>query len=172
LKLSANKRYLTDQRQGFNCAWIQLLCIDYTGGRKDGRTYDGLAPFTSAWDFTTPNPDNWSRVDAIVNLAATYGICCFLDVADTGGLIDTITANGPSKCFNYGVFLGNRYKSFPNIVWLSGNDYDHMKVSWSSIGDLPENLGCRNGGLRPAALLVNSTVVRLGTFRATGDRSG
>jgi hypothetical protein len=156
LKISGNKRYVTDQNnapflilgdspqslvanvsladtasyfstrqsQGFNCAWIQLLCIDYTGGRKDGRTYDGLAPFTTAWDFSTPNPAYWSRVDAIVNLAATYGICCFLDLADTGGLIDTITANGPSKCFNYGVFLGNRYKSFPNIVWLNGNDYD------------------------------------------------
>jgi hypothetical protein len=47
-------------------------------------------------------------------------------VIDAGGLIDTIMANGPTKCFNYGVFLGNRYKSFPNIVWLSGSDYDQI----------------------------------------------
>jgi hypothetical protein len=158
LKVSPNKRYVTDQNnvpflivgdsphslavnvsprdaatyfstrrsQGFNCAWIQLLCVAYTGGRADGTTYDGLAPFTTSWDFGTPNPAYWSRIDAIVNLAATDGICCFLDLADTGGLIDTITANGPTKCFNFGVFLGNRYKSFPNIVWISGNDFDEI----------------------------------------------
>jgi hypothetical protein len=30
------------------------------------------------------------------------------------------------NALNYGVFLGNRYKAFPNIVWISGNDYDEI----------------------------------------------
>jgi hypothetical protein len=144
LKVSPNKRYVTDQHnvpililgdsphflavnvsladaatyfstrrsQGFNCAWIQLLCVAYTGGRADGTTYDGLAPFTTAWDFSTPNPAYWSRIDAIVKLAASYGICCFLDLADTGGLIDTITANGPTKCFKLWGLSGQSLQGF------------------------------------------------------------
>jgi hypothetical protein len=31
--------------------------------------------------------------------------------------------NGPEACNNYGKYLGNRYKNFDNIVWMSGNDY-------------------------------------------------
>jgi len=37
-------------------------------------------------------------------------------------------ANGVTKCRNYGRYLGNRYKSFDNIVWLSGNDFQ----TWSN----------------------------------------
>jgi len=32
--------------------------------------------------------------------------------------------NGKAKCYNYGAFLGNRYKDFPNIIWVSGNDFN------------------------------------------------
>ena len=31
--------------------------------------------------------------------------------------------NGATKDYNYGLYLGNRYKNFPNIVWLNGNDF-------------------------------------------------
>ena len=29
----------------------------------------------------------------------------------------------------YGRYLGNRYKDFPNIIWLSGNDFQQWKVA-------------------------------------------
>src|SRR5579871_929141 len=79
LKISANRRYLVDQKgvpflmagdapqaltvnistadadiyfanravHGFNTLWINLVCNDGTGGRKDGTTYDGVPPFTT-----------------------------------------------------------------------------------------------------------------------------
>jgi len=37
--------------------------------------------------------------------------------------LTTLENNGATKAFNYGVFLGNRYKNSPNIVWHSGNDF-------------------------------------------------
>jgi hypothetical protein len=33
-----------------------------------------------------------------------------------------ITANTPQKAYNYGAFLGNRYKNQRNILWIFGND--------------------------------------------------
>jgi hypothetical protein len=36
--------------------------------------------------------------------------------------------NGTTKCRAYGQYLGNRYKNFANIVWISGNDYQ----TWST----------------------------------------
>jgi hypothetical protein len=44
-----------------------------------------------------------------------------------------LRSNGLAKARIYGRYLGTRYKSFPNIVWMSGNDFQ----SWrSSPGDV------------------------------------
>jgi hypothetical protein len=40
--------------------------------------------------------------------------------------------NGPKSCNDYGKYLGNRYKKFDNIVWMSGNDYG---TSSNSVND-------------------------------------
>jgi hypothetical protein len=66
----------------------------------------------------------------MINLAASNGLAVFLDPIETGGWLQTLEANGATKAFNYGKYLGSRYKSFPNIVWLSGNDFQDW--SWSS----------------------------------------
>jgi hypothetical protein len=34
-----------------------------------------------------------------------------------------LRANGVEKAFAYGQYLGNRYRDFPNIIWLHGNDF-------------------------------------------------
>ncbi len=47
----------------------------------------------------------------------------FLDPIETGGWLDTLQANGVNKAYAYGRFLGKRYAKFPNIVWMSGNDF-------------------------------------------------
>jgi hypothetical protein len=62
----------------------------------------------------------------MAQLAENHGITLFLDPADTGQLLDSssfLADNGATKDYNYGVFLGNTFKSFPNIAWQSGNDY-------------------------------------------------
>ncbi len=122
---------------GFNTTWINLLCVEYTGGRADASTYDGILPFTakvpstSSYDLTTPNEAYFARADQMINLAAQQGIQVMLDPAETGGLVyqgTTLLDNGTNRCRAYGQYLGNRYKNFPNIIWLSGNDFQNWQT--------------------------------------------
>jgi hypothetical protein len=121
--------YFADRAShGFNSLWINLLCADYTGGRTDASTFDGILPWTTAGDLSTPNEVYFSHCDRVLALAANHGLQVFLDPAETGSFLSVMLANGVTKCRNYGRYLGNRYKGFDNIVWLSGNDYQN----WSS----------------------------------------
>ena len=108
---------------GFNAVWVNLLCETYTGGRPDGTTYDGIHPFTRGKDLSTPNEAYFARADAMLRLAARYKIAVFLDPIETAGWMKTLRANGISKAHAFGRYLGARYRKFPNIVWMSGNDF-------------------------------------------------
>jgi Protein of unknown function (DUF4038)/Putative collagen-binding domain of a collagenase len=132
----ANAFFADRQAEGFNTEWINLLCADYTGCHSDGTTFDGLKPFStggspSDYDLATPNPSYFQRVDEMINLAAQHGQTVFLDPIETGSWLTTLRNNGTTKAFTYGAYLGNRYMSFPNIVWMSGNDFQ----SWSNSTD-------------------------------------
>ena len=143
--------FSTRQGQGFNAIWTDVLCDKYmvpfgggTGCNSGGHAFDGTPPFTSGtafdssgtiYDISTPNPAYFAEIDSLVKLAAQYGFLVLLDPAETGGLAAAggfLETNCPSgnttKCYNYGQYLGNRYKSFPNIVWFTGNDFQN----WSS----------------------------------------
>src|SRR5579862_6913876 len=119
------------QAAGFNLVWVNLLCATYTGGRADGSTYDGIVPFTTPDDLATPNEAFFSRVDDMITLAAQHGLTVLLDPAETGSYLSVLNANGVAKARGYGQYLGTRYRSFDNIVWMSGNDFQ----SWPSPGD-------------------------------------
>jgi hypothetical protein len=114
---------------GFNTLWVNLLCASYTGGRADGSTVDGTLPFTetipstSSYDLTTPNEAYFTRVDSVLEIAATYGIQVLLDPCETGSWLSVMLDNGAAKCRDYGRYLGNRYRYFDNIIWMSGNDF-------------------------------------------------
>jgi hypothetical protein len=122
---------------GFNSVWINLLCTTYTGGRPDGSTLDGIAPFTQtlpetgSYDLETPNEVYFAHVDRILDLAAGHGIQVILDPIETGGWLATMRDNGSSRCRAYGRYLGMRYESFDNIIWMSGNDFQ----SWRDPAD-------------------------------------
>jgi Protein of unknown function (DUF4038)/Putative collagen-binding domain of a collagenase len=182
LKLSANRRYLVDQRgrpflivgdspqalignldlsdaasyiadrssAGFNSLLIDLLCAKYTGCRDDGTTYDGIKPFTTPGDLATPNPAYFKRAAAVVQLAAKAGIVVFLDPIETGGWLPVLLSNGVEKDYEYGQFLARRFRSFSNIVWWSGNDFQ----SWSDPSDDAVALAVARGikSVAPSAL--------------------
>jgi hypothetical protein len=130
-------RYLTNRgSNGFNALWIELLCDSYTGGAGTegspnyGRDVNGNNPFTSTlpggyYDLTTPNPAYWSHVDYIVQTAAANGLQCVFTPLDQGGWTQTSLRNGTNRCYQYGQFLGNRYKNSPNIIWNLGNDFQN-----------------------------------------------
>src|SRR5512140_1064202 len=116
---------------GFNTVWVMLLCNDYSGGRADSSTIDGLKPFARAGDLSTPNEAYFARCDEVIRAAAAQGLNVLLDPIDAGGFIDLMRANGETKCLDYGRFLGNRYRGFDNILWMSGSDFQ----TWRDPGD-------------------------------------
>lgn len=130
-------RFMEDRAaHGYNALWIDVLNAGpyHPATRDDGATYDGIAPFTghltggndtAHYDLSTPNEAYFARVDQILDLAARYGFLVFLDPVETGQWVPTLQNNGAVKCRAYGEYLGRRYKHLNNILWLSGNDFDH-----------------------------------------------
>jgi uncharacterized protein DUF4038/collagenase-like protein with putative collagen-binding domain len=116
---------------GINALWINLLCNGGTACNADGTTFDGIAPFTTASDLSTPNPAYFERADVIINLAAANGMVVILDPIETTGWLPTLRANGIDKAFAYGRYVGNRYENFSNIIWMHGNDFQ----SWQNAAD-------------------------------------
>lgn len=122
--------------QGFNAAWVNLLCTTYTGGKEDATTYDGIAPFTDTTgdgraDITKPNESYFARIDALLRAAGDSGFVVFLDPIETGGFLDTLRSNGMTAARTYGRYLGQRYAPVDNVVWMSGNDFR----AWQSSSD-------------------------------------
>ena len=100
------------------------------GSPNYGHDINGNNPFTSTlpggyYNLTTPNPAYWSNVDYIVATAAANGLQCFFTPLDEGGWTNTSLANGTTRCYAYGQFLGNRYKDSPNVIWNMGNDFQN-----------------------------------------------
>jgi hypothetical protein len=163
LKVSANGRYLVDQKNvpflmvgdspqalignvseadadlflanrhqyGVNTIWVNLLCNAYIRCNEDATTYDGIPPFTTQGDLGTPNAAYFARLDRHINLAGDYGMTVVLDPIETGGFTEMLRTNGIDAAYNYGKYVGERYRSFPNIIWMSGNDFQ----TWSDPDD-------------------------------------
>jgi hypothetical protein len=125
--------FLTDRKnRGFNTVWINLICRTATYGcSASGSTFDGIAPFTTANDLSTPNETYFARADAILNVAASLNLLVILDPIETGGWLDVVELNDLATLRAYGQFLGNRYKNLDNIIWMSGNDFQ----SWRTESD-------------------------------------
>jgi hypothetical protein len=99
------------------------------------KTPDGISPFLSKTELSQLNPAYFSRLDDMINLAAANGLQVVLNAWDTepasdgGTLLAVYQNNGLSKVEAFGTFLGNRYKSFPNIIWQIGNDFQDTSAS-------------------------------------------
>lgn len=134
----ASTMFADRQAKGINGMSVNLIADGHPAStRTDGTTFDGIAPFTSGSlsaataDLSTPDTSNggyWQRVDAMLQAAQAYGITVFANPCETAGMLASLTnatntASSNAKCTGYGQFLGNRYKTYPNIVWLFGNDW-------------------------------------------------
>ena len=72
--------------------WCELAAIRRVRRPPVRRRYlDGSCPLRTVsggyYDLTTPNPDHFARVDAMINIAASYNIVILLDSFETGGWI-------------------------------------------------------------------------------------
>ena len=108
--------------------------------------FHGDAPFSGA-TFSTPNEAYFAHADHVISCAAAYGITVFLFPAYLG--------NGSGQCNihnegwgtdmerasdavmrAWGVYVGNRYKVFPNIIYVLGCDADPRTCSPPLVGKL------------------------------------
>lgn len=134
----ADSYFADRQAHGFNTAgWVDVVCAgrDYPKNIY-GATYDGIRPFNgfvrggtdwAHYDLSKPNEAYFTRLDHIVELAAKHGILVFLDPMETAGWLSTLRNNGLAADYAYGRYLGNRYKKFSNVAWISGNDFGGWK---------------------------------------------
>ena len=100
----------------------------------------GDGPFTTPGDFSTPNETYFTHADWVINEAASRGMLVLLTPAYLGygcggeGWCQEMNANGTTKTFNYGVYLGNRYKNFKNVIWVHGGDTNEN--AYAGTGDI------------------------------------
>jgi hypothetical protein len=101
---------------GFNTVLTDLVSM--TGAAN----YEGDQPFSGS-DFT-PNPAYWSKIDTFFQEAKANGITVFALPVDSYsiGMLQPMTV---AQAQSFGTYLSDRYPkaSYPNIVWMFGNDW-------------------------------------------------
>src|SRR5262249_12940945 len=114
--------------RGYNALIMEL--VEMTHATNAPTNYYGDRPFTGA-TFATPNEAYFTHVDYVLSRAAAYGITVFLFPAYTGygcvnsdGWCTEMQKAPDSVMSNWGTYVGNRWKYYPNIVWVMGGDAD------------------------------------------------
>lgn len=122
--------YLDDrQAKGFNAIEIRVIGRSFqNNGPND---FYNNRPFTNGpSDWSTRNEAYWSRADAIVTAAKARGMVILMFPAYLGyncgsqGWCDDMLSQTNTAMSNYGAWIGNRYKDYGNIIWMTGGDAD------------------------------------------------
>ncbi len=130
LTYAEGDEYLSSrQARGFNSVNVNLL--EHKFALDAPRNRNGAAPFAVPGDFSTPDDAYFAFADAIIDLAASKGILLFLAYmylglhgGDEGWWAElTNDVNTRDVCYNFGLYLGNRYRDRHNILWVVGGDF-------------------------------------------------
>lgn len=129
----SNANYYLSNRwaQGYNSIILDITAMAQNDLQGDDTNQYGQHPFTNTiggWtNLLTWNINYFTNVDWVLNDASNYGFCCFLyPLYDNQGnaWFAQMKNNTTNALFAYGQFIGNRYKNFPNIVWIGAGDWD------------------------------------------------
>jgi hypothetical protein len=119
--------YLGDRAaRGMNILW--MIAADKIYQSNPPYNSAGEAPFKGA-DFTNFHEPYWAHVDHVMQRCLAYGMTVmlmplFVGVKPTEGYLTTLPHTSDEVIEGYGTFLANRYKGFPNLIWLIGGDAD------------------------------------------------
>ena len=123
-------RYLDNrQRRGFNAILVNLIEHRFSSQTPRWVNRQGAGPFAGTSDFARVNDGYFANVDALVAEAAARGMAVLLAPAYLGydggpeGWMQEMKANGPDRLRRYGRYVGERYRGFPNVIWVEGGDY-------------------------------------------------
>jgi hypothetical protein len=137
--------YLADRAsRGFNAIIVNLIEHQYADHAP--ADYYGDKPFRGA-PFSTPNGRYFAHADYVIRHAAAKGITVFLFPVYLGygskacnkvneGWGTDMEKASDSVMKAWGVYVGNRYKSFPDVVYVIGADADPRTCSPSLVGKL------------------------------------
>lgn len=134
------KYYLScESAEGYNVEQIQVLDASYPTFNVYGRqAFDDSFNMEKYAGGASANGQSsnvsytyWDHLNYIVSTAERMGIYIAMDCI-WGGQVSRLT---PEKASRYGRFLGERYKSFPNIIWMIGGDImgDKGMESWDAL---------------------------------------
>lgn len=121
--------YLRDRKaRGFNTILVNLL--EHQFSRNAPNNVFGDKPFLTDGDYSTPNEAYFAHADWVLQRACDLGIAVLLTPSYVGnqggaeGWYQEMVQSGPEKLENYGAYLGRRYRSLDNIIWVHGGDYN------------------------------------------------
>jgi hypothetical protein len=121
--------YLENRRQkAFNVVLVRLTNHAFTTNAP--ANFYGDQPFSTPGDFNTPNEAYFAHADWVITTAAAKNQVVMLAPLYLGyqcgaeGWCAEIRNSSLSTMRNWGRYVGNRYKTFPNIVWVIGGDAD------------------------------------------------
>lgn len=145
------KAYLDNrQKRGFNAIIVNL--IEHKFSTNAPRTRAGLEPFLKANDFSTPDPKYFDFAHKVIWWAGERALSVRLFPAylrwqgGDEGFFQKIKDGGKDKLTIYGRFIGERFKDWPNIVWVVGGDYAVPKEHAWTITELAASI--RAGGAK------------------------
>lgn len=124
----ADAQLLIDSRvaHGYNALLVALL--DHCFADSAPNTRAGIAPFSSAGDFSTYNTTYFDYVKSIASYAESKGVVLFIAPLYLGymggneGWEQAMSAEGATEVQNWGVTVGTQLKDVKNIVWVMGGD--------------------------------------------------
>jgi len=172
LNIDEVETYFEDRKEkGFNV--IQAMAF---GWDLDEPNANGDLPFHER-DTYQPVEEYWRFEDDVIDLAAKKGLYIALVPVWARSYIETsfgdeedkIFTYDPQRAYDYGYFIGNRYRDKKNIIWIVGGD------TWAYRDNIYEKLveGITNGvsGGDYSALLM-SFHPQGGTARPPATSSG
>lgn len=121
---SAEVAYYLENRRAKGFTVIQAVILKELD-RMDSLNRLGLRPFPDG-DPTHPDEAFFSWIDRVIRMAGEKGL--YIGLLPTwGDKVDRQWGSGPEiftprKAEIYGQWLGERYRDYPNIIWINGGD--------------------------------------------------
>ena len=139
LNKEESEKYLENRRaKGFTV--IQAVALAELDGLNTPNA-EGNKPLIEN-DPLKPDEAYFAHVDWVIQKAAEKGI--YIGLLPTwGDKVDKRWGTGPvifnkENAYKYGQWIGNRYKDFPNIIWINGGDRDgggDNTTVWNAIAE-------------------------------------
>lgn len=121
--------YLENRRaKGYNVILAEL--IEHKFAANAPADLSGDPPFLTPGNFSTPNEAYFAHIDRVLNIAASKGQVVMLAPLYLGfncgdeGWCAEVKNSSSATIQGWGSYVGNRYRTFPNIIWIIGGDVD------------------------------------------------